>query len=348
MSITDDALQVADELRTAVNALVDAEERRLVVAWARAWDEIVAEFDAAVLDLATTADGAPTRGQIRRASRARRALALAAGKIDSLLAGAATSLTTSAAQLVQVTADLEASTIAAQMPPTAGDMASLTVRFDRVSPEALDAIVKRTTQQITALSKPLSREATDVMLRNLVQGIARGLSPRDVARRMVRAAELGFNGGLSRALTVARTELLDAYRAAALAQQTANRDVLAGWVWLARLDTRTCPSCVAMHGSVHDLDEEGPWDHQNGRCARMPKTKTWRDLGFNVREPRDRVRSGEDWFNGLSAADKLAVMGPARLEALAGGLPFDALVSKRSVKGWRDSFVPTPVDRLAA
>lgn len=348
MSITDDALRISEELRAAVHLLVDAEERRLVIAWARAWDEVVAEWESATYALAVDADGPPTVSQVRRAERAQRALAVTADRIDQLLASSMTSLTTTAAELAAATADLEASTIAAQMPAAAGDLASLTVQFDRVNPEALDRIVARTTKQITKLTRPLSGEATAAMKRALLQGVTQGLSPREVAARMVRNAERGFNGGLSRALKVARTELLDAYRGAAMAQQRANRDVLAGWVWHAKLDTRTCPSCVAMHGTLFELDDPGPWDHPNGRCARMPKTKSWRDLGFDMREPRDRIRSGEEWFSGLNAADQLAIMGPARLEALHGGLPFSALSTKRSAKGWRDSYVATPIDQLVA
>src|SRR5207237_168588 len=116
------------------------------------------------------------------------------------------------------------------------------------------------------------------------------------------------------------------------------------WVWQAQLDSRTCPSCWAQHGSVHDLSETGPNDHQQGRCARVPKTKSWRDLGFSVREPADLMPDAQTAFRAMSKADQLAVMGPVRLHALnAGVLPWSALSMKVTTKGWRDSYAATPV-----
>lgn len=113
---------------------------------------------------------------------------------------------------------------------------------------------------------------------------------------MLKGLEGEFNGGLTRALTISRTEILDAYRASSKQTMAANDDVLAGWMWTAELDETTCESCWAMDGQIFDLDVDGPDDHQNGRCTRTPVTKPWRELGFDVDEPPDQRPNAEDVF----------------------------------------------------
>jgi hypothetical protein len=156
---------------------------------------------------------------------------------------------------------------------------------------------------------------------------------------MVAQAQDGFAGGLTRAMTIARTEILDAHRAASLATDTANKGLLAGWQWVAQLGPRTCPSCWAQHGSIHPVDEAGPLDHQSGRCTRAPVTKSWRDLGFDIDEPPSAVPDARAVFASLPEADQLAVMGPKRLGMLRDGTAsWDDLSVRRTTDGWRDSY----------
>lgn len=348
MPIGPEALRLANELRITISDIVDTNTRMLVRSWAKAWDQIVAEVEAAALDLASSPPPYTLR-QVLRAERAKNAVTAAQRQIARITTAADVTVTNAAGDVVDLTKTLEARMIAAQMPRTAGTTARLAVRFDRVSQEALGLIVERSTQQITSLLRPLSEDAAASMIRALTKAIPQGLSPRDAARRMVANAESGFNGGLTRAMTISRTEILDAYRGAAQAQQDANTDVLQGWVWLASLDDRTCPSCVGQAGTVHPLSEDGPSDHQNGRCSRMPLTKSWRDLGFGIDEPPSTVTQGADWFAGQPESTQLAIMGPKRLEAINSGRASVADMSTlRANDGWRSSFVPTAASEFAA
>lgn len=350
MAITTDTLRLTRDLRLELDDLVNGETRLQVQSWARAWDEIAAEMQAAVQDLLAVGDGQwPTRAQINRATRAQAALALARERLDTLAAQAGVRIVDTAGQATDLGSAGQPRVIVSQLPPAAGEQAALVARFDRVSREALDAIVARSTEQITALTQPLSTEATEAMRRTLVRGVAVGDNPRRAAATMLRRLEGGFNGGLTRALTIARTEMLDAHRAGAAAQQSANADVLAGWVWHAQLDRRTCPSCFAQHGQLHPLDDPGPLDHQQGRCARTPKTRSWREFGFNIDEPPDLMPDARRVFTDLDPADQLAIMGPRRLAALRrGDIAWADLSQRRSTDGWRDSFGVTPVRDLAA
>jgi len=339
-------------MRAAVDALVDGVTRTLTRAWVAAWDDLMWEVGDAIIELQQAGTGGhwPTRAQVIRNQRAMKALDVVRQALERLAGQAGVETSKAAADAADIAAKRTGRIIASQYPAVAGDQAVLAVKFDRVPADQISAIVQRTTQQVTKLTWPLSSQATDVMKRELIRGMAMGDNPRTAARRMLQRQEGAFNGGLARAMNISRTEILDAHRMAAAASQDANADTLAGWVWNAKLDARTCPSCWAQHGRLHPLEEAGPLDHQSGRCARTPKTKTWKELGFDVPEPPDVMPDARQVFNALPRADQLAVMGSARLAALQSGDAAWADLSKlRRTDGWRDSYGVAPLrDLLAA
>lgn len=350
MSIDRQTLRLVDERRATITGIVDVEQRRLVAAWARSWDLLVIEMQAAATDLAAAVEaGTLTPGIAGRSERARRAVYIAAAEVDRLSRLAGATVTDAAGQVATVTAQLDPAIVASQFPPAAGSTATVAARLEgRLSGGALDAIVRRTTEAITHDFARLPLSVSDEMSRRLIDGIARGVNPRTAARELVRALEGGFNVGLTRAMTIARTEMLDTYRGVGQQVGQANSDVVAGWTWHAQLDDRTCPSCWAQHGGEHPQTAPGPLDHQNGRCARVPTVKPWRELGFAVAEPPSLIGDAQTTFARLPHASKVKVMGPGRLEALDRGVPWEALTSRRTTPGWRDSYAPTPVGELPA
>jgi len=348
MAISRQTLRLARDLRIVITGLADDATRKLVRAWGRAWDEVSAEFDAAIADLIAAGGGEwPTMSQVMRASRARKAMSIALRELRQLADMTGVLVVESGSKAVVEAARAQAGLIASQMPKSAGTFAELRVRFDRVDQDVLGAIVERTTEQVNSLTRPLSDEATEAMLRALIRGVVVGENPRLAARQMLRRLEGAFNGGLTRALVIARTEILDAHRSGAGAGQFMNMDVLQGWTWNAQLDKRTCPSCWAQHGSMHPLSDPGPMDHQSGRCSRTPVTKSWRSLGFAVPEPPSAMRDAQAVFRSLSKAEQLGVMGPVRLQALdRGAIDWRDLSARRVNPGWRDSFVPASINTL--
>jgi hypothetical protein len=187
------------------------------------------------------------------------------------------------------------------------------------------------------------------MTRSLLTGVAAGDNPRAIAQAMVRRVEGGFTGGLTRALVISRSEVIDASRAAAREAHMANSDVLRGWTWHCACDRRSCPSCWAKHGNEYKLTDPGPLDHQQGRCSRTPLTKSWADLGFTVKEPPSVMPDAMATFRAMPKADQLAVMGPARLAALdSGKASWADLAQRRKTTGWRDSYGVRPVKDLLA
>lgn len=350
MAIDDETLRLARKMRITIDHEVDATIRTLVRAWARSWDEIHGAWADAMMDLASGADNGqwPAPWMVARAERAQAALLAANTEIGALAEFTGVTITDGVGKVIDPTLEQTARIIGSQLPDMAGSKAELAVWFNRVDPASLGWMVERTTEQITSATFALSQVAQEQMRRVLVRGIAVGDNPRTAAREMVRRVGDAFNGGLTRAMTIARTEMLDAHRSAAAAAQFANADVLEGWVWQATLDKGTCPSCWGMHGTVHNLDEVGPNDHQNGRCARLPKTKSWRELGFDIDEPESVLPDADVVFAGLPREDQVTILGPGRMAAYDAGTPLSAMAVRRSTPGWRDSWVPASVKDLAA
>lgn len=350
MAITPETLRLVERMRAQVDDITDRRIRALVRAWVNAWDTLTLELIHAIDELLDLGDGGwPGRSQIYRAVRTRRALELVEQALNQLAADAATGIGDDAQQAVAIGAHGQGEIIASQLPtPAQAGGTNLAARMNRVTEQAISTIVTRTTQQITSLAKPLPADSAAAVRRELVRGVTVGANPRVAASRMLRNLEGEFNGGLQRALVIARTEILDAHRAAAAAGQAANADVLRGWVWLARLDRRTCPSCWSKHGTVHPLDVPGPLDHQQGRCSRGPVTKSWADLGIKgTTEPPSILPDAQQTFAGLPEEDQRAIMGPRRLELLRNNeIDWSDLAKRRSTDGWRDSYIPTPVRDL--
>lgn len=137
----------------------------------------------------------------------------------------------------------------------------------------------------------------------ILQSVAMGKNPRVLAREIVNR---GLGMGLTDSLRMARTVQLWSYREATRANYVANGDVVKGWVWYATLgDPRTCASCIAMHGTIHPLDEPLN-DHHNGRCAAIPITITRRN-------PVEQT--GEEWFNQQSDTAQEQILGKGKYQA---------------------------------
>ena len=323
MAYTRETLEALARSRRAVEHLLKGQADDLIATWLHALQEAKKELDKAL-----------SMGDLDRAARleaSRRAIA------EQILEAARTTnqaLAPGARLAVENAASSQEELIASQLPH------GIDIGFRRPDPETLRVIVERTTQQITVRTYYLSQEAVTAMTRALRLGISGGLNPREAARRMVADTEGIFNGNITRALVIARTEMLDAHRAAARAVDLANRDILAGWQWHAKLDSRTCPSCIAQHGSLHDIDEPGPPDHHQGRCTRLPKTKTWQELGFDIAEPQGLdFESGPDWFSRQPEEVQRDILGPKRYEAWrAGGYPFSEWSKPRVSDGWRTAY----------
>lgn len=182
------------------------------------------------------------------------------------------------------------------------DAGATVAKFNLLPTEAIEAMAA-----VTAQGTPLGRllqdaytESVQRLTDTLINSTAKGINPRKTARMMADA----MAGNLDRALKIARTEQLRVFRAAATEQMRAS-GVVSGWIWRSAMQPRTCLSCLAMDGTLHDLDEELN-DHPEGRCFRQPIIEGLEPI---------QVTSGAEWFATQDEEIQQAMMGDAKYEA---------------------------------
>lgn len=357
MSIDDETLRIQAQLRTRIDRNVDHTIRLLVQRWAEAWQTVAGDWNTVVETILDARDTGKrlTVSQTLRTRSALEALAATEEALRSLGQYAGVTITEPLTDLVTEAAEAQLGLMRSQLPPNDQDTLALRASVIRADPLQIEAIVRRTTEVVTSLADDLGERGMAVVRQEIVRGIQLGLNPRETARRtvignrMVQHLEHGFNLPLNRALIITRTEQIDATRDAAMITQQANADLLQGWQWLAQLDTRTCPSCWAQHGTIHPLEDPGPWDHQQGRCTRMPVVRPWSELGYDIPEPPSLVPDARETFDSLTPAEQTAIMGPRRLELLQDGtIGWDDLSAVRKTDAWRDSLGVRPLSDIPA
>ena len=332
MAITNKTLSLITQMGLVVDDHVDAVTGALTARWSQVWHEVSDEWVAAATAIQAAGVEA-TPAQILRLNQVTRALTVTADRLEELSDEVAQMIADPLERVVNYTAEVTGEVVASQMP--------VSMSFTRVSDQAIEAIVARTMGNITSSLAPLAADSIVAMKASLLRGIAAGWHPDRAAREMVKRSRSAFNGGLSRAMTIARTEMLDAHRAV----QTEN-DTVIGWKWFAHLDAHVCPSCAAMHGEQFDTDVPGPEDHPNGRCARIPVTKTWKDLGFDIEEPSDEWETVWDWME-RAPHEAVSALGPERVMMLNDGTINVADMSTyRENTEWRGSYQATPLSDL--
>jgi SPP1 gp7 family putative phage head morphogenesis protein len=211
-------------------------------------------------------------------------------------------------------------------------LAEVTGQWHRLPAAALDTFLGRA-QDGAALGDflaELSPLAPRKVKDTLAFGVAAGKNPRVIAREVQASATITR----TRALVIARTEIVQAHRHA-VTETWRSTGIVRTWRWQSARDARTCPACWAMDGSEHPIDEP-LGSHPQCRCGRIPVTPSWSDLGFPaVPDRRPVLTTGAQLFPALSEADKLAVLGRAKLDAYnAGDITLDDLVQHTHSDRW--------------
>lgn len=174
-------------------------------------------------------------------------------------------------------------------------------------------------------------EATSGILQALVTGLAKGMNPIKVAAEMAD----GFGVGLQRALTIARTEQLRAYRMGSL-EQYRSSGAVTQYKRLAKKDDKTCLGCLFADGETYEKEEDFA-EHPNGRCVIIPVV-----AGADA----PQWETGKQWFEKLPEDRQRNILGEARFKAWQDGTSLEQMSMLKQDATWGGSFVPTPLKQL--
>ena len=203
------------------------------------------------------------------------------------------------------------------------------VTLSQPSEEAVRAIVGRVrARSVKRVFEGFADEVVRAVEREIITGIGAGRGPREIARRVRKVS------GLPRwqAERLARTEALSAYRAANIAVYAENTDVVSGWIWSATYDDRTCPICWGMDGTR--FPPGASFDsHPQCRCAPLPVTKTWQEMGYDIEDSRIYAEPGER-FGKLGYERQREILGPSRHDAYVKGTPLSAMIATTDHPVW--------------
>ena len=170
------------------------------------------------------------------------------------------------------------------------------------------------------LTATLPAEAAQALRQSLLAGLAAGWNPRRAARY---AAQKATGLALSRAMTIARTEMLRAYREATRAEYERS-EVVEGWIWSAAKDRRVCPACLAL--DCKEFPTSQPMEgHPNCRCTMLPKI-----AGIKYRKT-----CGRDWLATQPPEVQDEILGKAGgLAYRAGAVRLEDFVGHKHDRRW--------------
>jgi SPP1 gp7 family putative phage head morphogenesis protein len=158
--------------------------------------------------------------------------------------------------------------------------------------QQLAELYSRTFENLDGISEDMARQ----IRQELAQGLAEGVNPREMARRMADEIETVSN---TRLKTLARTEVINSHSTATLDRfERAGQTLVVHGEWATAGDTRVCPICQALEGQVMTVQEmragtfrfdasgdnvsdalagtyrRKPPAHPNGRCTIIPVSQS--------------------------------------------------------------------------
>jgi hypothetical protein len=186
-------------------------------------------------------------------------------------------------------------------------LAQMGIRYNVPNPEALSAIVDYVGRDEFARAMRISSDVVLKTVNNqILMGMASGWSPNRLAETIAMTVK---DLPLSQASTMMRTLQLSSYRQASFIYDQTNADIIQYRQRIGTLDGRICMACLALHGTMLAPNETVN-DHHNGRCM---------SIAVIIPSITPRVVTGEEYWQGLSDADKRELAGAGAYEAISSG-----------------------------
>jgi len=186
-----------------------------------------------------------------------------------------------------------------------------------------------------------------VRIQNKVKlGLAEGLSRKQIVNNVLKTTKLTQH----QAATLTRTAITSTQSAALSEVGNSNRELIAGYMFTAVLDSRTSPICSHHNGKLYSIDDKSyqPPLHWNCRSSLVPVVKSKDEL-LKVRSDKmnliELAKKQPDQLTGLAKAREsysgwLKRQSVATQEALLGGVE-QALLFKTGVLKVAEYVTPT-------
>lgn len=226
----------------------------------------------------------------------------------------------------------------------------------------------------TRVDNAMSTGAKDAILEAIRKAGVEGKGTAVVVQRAIDAGvDAGFQLTEREAVTLARSYVQAANVGAMDAVMEANKGLLRGWRWAAKLDNRVCPRCAGLDGTFYKIDDKNTppmplhwrcrclkqWIANNPSDFSVPDDEVQRVIRPWVeREPGTIGRGGNrkilnagttkdfygEWFQTLSAKKQDEIVGPTRAALLRDGtLKWGDLVDKTTGRQRTlEELVPSP------
>ena len=222
------AVQAAiTKFRSALLKAESASSERLVNAYASIFSKLQTDIRLLEADILEMGDEATT-AKVRKLERYQELLQQTVTQMDKYAVLLESEVSTLQQQAIESALNQNKALIQAALPNLPKSVqASILSSFNRLNPEAIEALLGALSKD-SPLTKLLNSFGTDAAAQisdAILQGVALGYNPKKVAATIVQ--NMGLN--LTRALTIARTEQLRAYRTANISNYQANSDVVKGW-----------------------------------------------------------------------------------------------------------------------
>jgi len=295
-------IQLTEQFQAALAAKDAATLQRLVNAYTDMYSRLKVNIENLAMKI-ELAGGEMTFGQIQRLTQYKDLMTQIERQVTDYSGFLKTELSTAAKNSI-ATAGSDAKIMLAEL---LGGDARIVARIQSLDPRVVENLLAYLSPEGELFNR-LSNYGAEAAIRasqSIVTSVGLGRGP------LVLGAELRKVLGmtLTDALRTARTVQLTSYRESTRANYIANSNVVKGWIWHAKLDGLTCASCVAQHGTRHELSERLD-DHYNGRCAMIPVTIT---------NPNPDIQTGEAWFKEQDEATQRKILGPGKYDAWKAG-----------------------------
>lgn len=255
-----------------------------------------------------------------------------ATRLRAILAGLASDLADLGPGASRELRDLQRAAVRLGARHAADELGDEFTEWSAVHARAIIAALSPATP-LTRHLEALGEEAADKLRHVILTGVATGKGPTWMLREARKAATMPA----WRLETLFRSEAMRAFRYAT-AEEFRDNPAVVRWRWVAKLDARTCPACIILHGQEFDLDE--PQDgHPRCRCVMVPITETWEDIlgkdAEGLKETSPGVETGREWLERQPDDVARAILGPAKWKAWKeGAITLDDMVTRDHSEEW--------------